>query len=645
MLFNPLLIIRRIAHSQHLLRVLLLIIVAVSLTACIPRTHFVVLQPDYQGIVITDASLAVLTTDPVISNSDDVIDDLGTGIPQEVFQDFFGKTIPPALLDQSHCREVSIEAIDSSVRLRPRILDIDGERQVRVKLPDDGTRVGTGSFAAEFLLFIENLSISRIGEHKGSIGGDGSTEYLQIFATFALWDNRSGRLVSGGETRIKATVFFAMTKGTWETALRNLARNMLKDSPFYRPPTTRRRGRHRPKPVTLDTLQSRTTLNGQPTRRPRLSVQIDVYNSDQEGSEVDEIQVRPVRSLHRSYLPLLPVVLFAKSQTSFPEHYTLLDNRDAGMFDAEALEIDDMTSLHSQILNIIGARMAQHSSATLRLEEIPAADENTLYRGRRAELVKDYFVNTWRIAEDRIAVESQPSVAGDSVFNDVARVNLTSSSPLIVAPVVTQHIRQRHMAPGIGLKREIEADAQLRNWQLTIRQDKEVISSLQGKAGSLARLQSDFLLQNFSAATTRRLLTFELEVTDSTGQQARASDDIHISTADSTAPLSTNELNFTFVDTALFPALEVANEALFEMLGSSLNSDSRIFLVRPPRDSGAAWGATDLEKRLSALLTAKAIAATVISSESDPRPGSESMTAVADRCFAACTLIRVSSSH
>lgn len=141
--------------------------------------------------------------------------------------------------------------------------------------------------------------------------------------------------------------------------------------------------------------------------------------------------------------PLLDFVFFDANSDKPNANYRILDNHQN--FKIEALP-PTPTELHNNILNIIGYRMKQYPTATLRLKgfaDSTTEATNPQLPDARANTIKQYLVNIWGIAPNKIIIQpnknayptQQVATRNDSGYAENRRVMLSSSSVEILAPI------------------------------------------------------------------------------------------------------------------------------------------------------------------------------------------------------------------
>jgi len=197
-----------------------------------------ILMEEYKGHKVTGKDLTIikLFEKPSIANEDDVTDDLGPGIPNEVYTAFFNKIFLYAFQVSNCCNKLNYITDFSELEMEERTLDINSKAQMRILLPKENSKLEIDSVASDYILLIDSLYISRkkgesgtwIGEthYGGSFGG----LYHQIH--FAMWDNTNRKLVSYGIVHEESAVAFGMTDFNWRSVIIGLVTKIFKYSPF-----------------------------------------------------------------------------------------------------------------------------------------------------------------------------------------------------------------------------------------------------------------------------------------------------------------------------------------------------------------------------------------------------------------------------
>ncbi len=138
--------------------------------------------------------------------------------------------------------------------------------------------------------------------------------------------------------------------------------------------------------------------------KPDLVARVAALAQDDGGARSANFVIGVSTQFITEALPLLPVVFFESHTASISSRYRQL--RSGSEFDANAIQ-PRTTAVHREVLNIIGERLQQSPSATIRLRG--TADPTTEsascdLASRRAAAVKDYLVRVWNIDASRISI-------------------------------------------------------------------------------------------------------------------------------------------------------------------------------------------------------------------------------------------------
>ncbi|QQS34821.1 MAG: hypothetical protein IPM56_11175 [Ignavibacteriales bacterium] len=206
------------------------------LTGCGAPTA--ILTKEYSNQKLSDKTVSIvqLFEKPLISNKDDVLDDLGEGIPEEVYISFFKQNFINSFNTSNCCSEVNYFGRYSGSDLTEQTLVVSDKEKLKILLPKENEGIKSDSLTAEFILFIDNLNVSRISGSSGYWTGNqhsgGSFATLFHELTFALWDNQNQKLASYGRINEECAIPFGMTKDSWAMVIDGLVIKILEYCPF-----------------------------------------------------------------------------------------------------------------------------------------------------------------------------------------------------------------------------------------------------------------------------------------------------------------------------------------------------------------------------------------------------------------------------
>ncbi|MEJ2054261.1 MAG: hypothetical protein P8X42_10105 [Calditrichaceae bacterium] len=208
------------------------------------KTH-IIIMPEYKDIKVTEAVLAVapFLEQPVIENESDFKDDFGEGDIPVNYQALLHKEFISYLQRYSRFSEINFAEYAEDVKFKLISLPLNKEETISFKLPETTETIRFDSLDGDYILFINKWIVSRragtpavmVPGANGMMTSTGGTPPALVKnVTFLIWDNRKHKTVSYGKVTASQDVMFAMTKNTWYQCLEKVAKNMMKDSPFYK---------------------------------------------------------------------------------------------------------------------------------------------------------------------------------------------------------------------------------------------------------------------------------------------------------------------------------------------------------------------------------------------------------------------------
>ena len=220
---------------------MILTLVIFSIFGCSSNGRFVV-QDYYTGLKFYDKTMAVVPVfeSPSVANGEDVTDDFGEGVPEEVYMAVFKEHFPGYLEETSTVGSAFFYDGEISVPLNEQLLEVSSMEQLRAQLPEEGKTLTFDSTSADFVLFIFELNTARTGTSSGKYSlqtGEyegGRFGNLQQAARFAVWDNVKGRLIMYGRAHKYVTVPLNLSEAIWWEGMRGLADDMFSMGPFFK---------------------------------------------------------------------------------------------------------------------------------------------------------------------------------------------------------------------------------------------------------------------------------------------------------------------------------------------------------------------------------------------------------------------------
>ncbi|HET6400820.1 MAG TPA: OmpA family protein [Candidatus Kapabacteria bacterium] len=264
------------------------------------------------------------------------------------------------------------------------------------------------------------------------------------------------------------------------------------------------------------------------------SVQISGVIRDSSGNEVEipNPQIRIEEFLKREAFPTLNYIFFANDSSRIPSRYHLFDSPEAAQaFDITKLSGESTLQIYHDELNILGKRLADSSNITITVtgtNSDTAAADTTVAR-RRAESVRDYFVNIWKIDPNRIVVKSEalpqnPSPAATAAgAEENQRVEIISSNPTFLDPLTVETIDRTMNPPIIRLRANYSSRITLAESTLALKQGDRVLTSYRAP-GAMVQWNPN----PDDLPRTDTPLVASMHLTDSLGATYEASDTAHV---------------------------------------------------------------------------------------------------------------------
>jgi hypothetical protein len=205
-----------------------------------------VISPEYRGKRIRDVTLAIelREKEPTIDFRDSVALELGMGEAKLAIMNFFKKQLAEDIKDQTGFSSITYDSRIKNPNQNREMLDTrDG--QIFVDFPVNGTQLSFGNSKPDFVLIIDNLSISAtfaagvaspvMTQSGVEVGGGENKPSKGILykSTFVLWDNRAKKLVSYGyDAATTAEYVAALTRNEWLWVTEVYASKIFLGTPF-----------------------------------------------------------------------------------------------------------------------------------------------------------------------------------------------------------------------------------------------------------------------------------------------------------------------------------------------------------------------------------------------------------------------------
>ncbi len=205
--------------------------------------------------------------------------------------------------------------------------------------------------------------------------------------------------------------------------------------------------------------------------------------------------------------PILPYIFFDSASSEIKPIYLKNSNNDSF---SEAGLPQDNVEIYYRILDLIGSRMNSNKKANLIINGVTDGAElsNTTLRLKlgmnRAEIIKQYLIDNWKIEENRIITKSQelPNLATSTQykegFAENRRVEFSSNNSELFEPVShTKFLEFATTNDKIQISPKLNNQNDIKHWTMHLSADDRIIYNTRGdKPLELNEIQLDSKLIN-----------------------------------------------------------------------------------------------------------------------------------------------------
>ncbi len=216
--------------------------------------------------------------------------------------------------------------------------------------------------------------------------------------------------------------------------------------------------------------------------------QVNAVNKDGSKASVKVVRVEDMQ--YTELFPLLPYVFYDEMEEQPIETIQVMSSgNEAGKFNFSLLE-SDAEKINIRTLDIIGTRMQANPKSTITITGTNDGKKEKSVKGlslNRANFAKEYLINNFGIASDRIIVKAvnTPEKASSSKDPDgIAenrRIEITGDEPKLFEPIIISGENQRVAAPDlIEFIPDIKTSDSITYWKLDVTQSGNNLKSLHG---------------------------------------------------------------------------------------------------------------------------------------------------------------------
>lgn len=227
-----------------------------------------------------------------------------------------------------------------------------------------------------------------------------------------------------------------------------------------------------------------------PPAQPILSATVQPVGVGKDGVEREVLKITVEEFINTQTHAMLNYIFFDENSSTIPVRYQQYGGDASTKFHYDMLRDQGTMAVYHQILNIIGARMKTDPSVQITLTGTNSNEGlekgNRELSKARAESVKNYLVDNWGIAPNRIAVRDRnlpalPSNTDEADGNqENRRVEITANRESLLEPVTTEDTLRTVDPPTVRIKSGYIAEAGVDDWSLQIRQGPRLLKEFSG---------------------------------------------------------------------------------------------------------------------------------------------------------------------
>lgn len=223
--------------------------------------------------------------------------------------------------------------------------------------------------------------------------------------------------------------------------------------------------------------------------------------------------------------PLLNYIFFDENAYELPKRYKQLNSRTVKKFDDDDMDIWETLPIYYDLLNIVGKRMRKNTDAKIKLTAVSGTRSGSNdMANNRAETVKKYLVNSWKIDADRIIIKTRKVKEKSNISNEKLaenrRVEITSANPNILQPLFKASDTSRTVDPPmVRFMPEVKSEAGLANWKITAKQGERVLKEISSSGDIPDKLDWQINREKKTTPTNGQPITYTVYVKDKNGQE------------------------------------------------------------------------------------------------------------------------------
>jgi outer membrane protein OmpA-like peptidoglycan-associated protein len=213
-------------------------------------------------------------------------------------------------------------------------------------------------------------------------------------------------------------------------------------------------------------------------REAELFADVKLTGISEEGEKIDNPKLIIEEFEVEESFPVLPYVYFDEGSADLEKSsMELINSGQTNQFTEANLDWNTI-EIYSHILDIIASRMKRNPTSKITVtgtNNNSGVEKNNLELSQnRAQVVKDYLVNTWEIDANRISTEARnlpekpANVEREDGLIENQRVEISSDNWELMKPVYLSTIEKYANPPQVEITPIVRTDAGIKNWNIDV---------------------------------------------------------------------------------------------------------------------------------------------------------------------------------
>lgn len=220
-------------------------------------------------------------------------------------------------------------------------------------------------------------------------------------------------------------------------------------------------------------------------KKVMLNAEIKAYGIDKSGNKVMDPEITIEEFSSSVLLPILNYIFFDKDSSTIPKRYAKLTEAETYVYNPSKLESADALKINHEILNIVGYRLKQNPETKITLVScLDGTEEEKNIVGlasSRAESIKNYLSEIWKIDSKRIITQTRPlpekfsqPISDAEKAEENRRVELVLPNELL-KPIIISDTLNAISPTEIEFKSNVNSDNPVTKSKIIISDSKSVI--------------------------------------------------------------------------------------------------------------------------------------------------------------------------